>query len=722
MYCNNCGKEISTNATFCPNCGTSVNNNMNNGTNINSNLSNTNSSMSTNVNNNINTMNNISNMNNMNYSNQVPVNNMNNYNNVPNLNNGVNTGNGNNKSKNNKTLIICLVVVIALILVIIAVLLLGKEDKDNIVADARTVLIYLCGSDLESQMGLATYDLSAIDPKKVDLDKMNIVVYTGGAKTWHNYIENDENAIYVLEEDGFVKKESYKKASMGNSSSLQTLLDYGYENYKADKYDLIMWNHGLGALGISSDELHFNDYLNLNEVSDALKKSNFNGDNKFETVVFRSCLNSTLEMATVFVPYANYFVASEEVTWGGVGSDLLGFLNDVTLEDSGVDFGKKFITSYEDNLNRLAKMYNSTLDEVFPISTYSILDLTKVDELENKLNLLFNDINLDLNYYSIAKIRSNLYQYGSASGTSDYDTVDLYALVSKLKTISSNKADSVLTALDNVIVYNWSNNTHSNGLAIYFPYNSSSDVRQIHYNGYKNLDGLSDYYNFIKEFDDYQADAYGGGFSVVGKDEIKLAVTNKQATLEISNTDIDEFAKASYTIFTKNSNGTYLPVYVSDTFELAKNTYTVDLNTDLIKVTDKEDNSSVMLTLYGNAYGKAYSSAEVIGATANHNANIYFNTDKDVAISKVLMTSKEESKGMFLDINEYESINFMRKNHNVLVNNSVVDNWETSFEEDNFQVSDYTFEKVAVDSNCYVMFKIYDVDNLYVYSDLVQVK
>jgi hypothetical protein len=34
----------------------------------------------------------------------------------------------------------------------------------------------------------------------------------------------------------------------------------------------------------------------------------------------------------------------------------------------------------------------------------------------------------------------------------------------------------------------------------------------------------------------------------------------------------------------------------------------------------------------------------------------------------------------------------------------------------------YKFEKVELDSSYYVMFKIYDIDNLYTYSDLVQVK
>ena len=45
-----------------------------------------------------------------------------------------------------------------------------------------TVMIYLCGTDLESRWGMATYNLSEIaktDPN----DAVNVVIQTGGAKS-----------------------------------------------------------------------------------------------------------------------------------------------------------------------------------------------------------------------------------------------------------------------------------------------------------------------------------------------------------------------------------------------------------------------------------------------------------------------------------------------------------------------------------------------------------
>ena len=696
MYCSNCGKEVNNNASFCPNCGNKMN---------------------------INTMP-VNNIPSTNYS----------YNVSNNYNNGYSYNNVNpSLKKNNTPLIIVLVVVIVGLLFSSTFLVFNTKNnisydddqqEDDGVLDSRTIMIYLCGSDLESRMGLASLDLESIDVDEVDLSTTNIVVYTGGSSRWFNYIKNNENAIYVLEETGFVKKENYNKQSMGSTNSLSTLFDYTYENYKADKYDLIMWNHGLGSLGISSDELFMSDYLSLNELSSALSKSKFTGNNKLETVVFRSCLNSTLEMASVFVPYANYFVASEEVTWGGNGIGVLSFLGDVTLEDSGVEFGKKFIAGYEASLDVLAKRYGKSFNEVFPVSTYAVIDLSKIRDLESKLGTFFNSINLDLNYNSIARVRSNLYQYASDSDCYEYDTVDLYQLVSKLKYLSSSNGESVLNVLDDAIVYNWSNNDFSKGLAIYFPYRSASSSRKSHYVGYKNLNGLSTYYSFIQRFDKLQSSSSGGGFSAISKDDIKISVNNKKLSLELYDEDVDNFTKASYIIFKKDSDKNYTPVFTSDTFELAKSNYTVDLDMDLIKVFNKDSNYGDFVPLSVNRFNNYYSNVELTDDKGTYTAKVYFDMGDDISISKVIMSSSESSTGMVLDLGDYKSMKFETGSYLMFRDNDLDPTWDKNPYTPNrvFVENNYKFERVSLDSNYYVMFKIYDVDNLYTYSDLIQIK
>jgi len=682
MFCSKCGKEINQNASFCGNCGNKINTN--------------------------------SQINSTTVLNQPQI---------PIVNNDF--VNVSNDKKNNKGLIVVLsLIVVALICFIVGTVIsnFSKKEEDK-VYNSRTILIYLCGSDLESKIALGTNDLQTIVESDIDLTKTNVVVYTGGAKQWHNsYISNSENAIYLLTENGFEKKESYQKSSMGKSDTLETFFDYAYENYPADKYDLIMWNHGLGSLGISSDEMYFSDYLSLDELTVALKNSNFSGKNKFETVIFRSCLNSTLEMASIFVPYANYFVASEEVTWGAYGYGIFSFLSDIKLEDSGIDFGKKYIESYTGTLEKIASAYGKTIDEVFGVSTYSIIDLSKLGTVEKSLNSFVSDINLSYDYNIVAKARSNLYQYASESGCNDYDTVDLYSLITEMKSISSSKATSVLNALDEAIVYNWSNNDFSKGLAVYFPYKSASSVRNIHYNSYKNLSGLSNYYSFIKKFDSMQAEAYGDGFSVIRRADIEVGIKDKKVTLKLNDEDIDNYAKASYIIFEKNSNGTFTPVFNSNTFKLGQDVYSLDLNNELIKVINKDTNTSKLVTLYKNELDNYYTDVLLTDDSGTINGRIYLDLKDKVGISKAIMSSTNSSTGMILNINNYSKINFIINNFNVLNNNKLNDDWHSTPIENNFLVSNYDFEKVSLDENYYVMFKIYDVDNLFTYSDLIQIK
>ena len=228
-------------------------------------------------------------------------------------------------TKGKKIIIISMMSVIAVFLLIIAIIIAFKVD------DSRTIMIYMSGTNLETDNGLATADLSGIVPEKIDLEKNNVLLYTGGTKRWHNdYISSGENAIFQLTKDGFVKVKKYDMSNMSDDETLTTFLNYGYDNYKTGKYDLILWDHGGAIMGSIQDDYNEDfDTISLYEFDKAFKASRFNSNNKLETIIFRTCLNGTFEMATVLSPYAEYMVASEEITRGASSFNVLGFLNNI---------------------------------------------------------------------------------------------------------------------------------------------------------------------------------------------------------------------------------------------------------------------------------------------------------------------------------------------------------------------------------------------------------
>ena len=147
-------------------------------------------------------------------------------------------------------------IILSLLLIIIGILLFliftsnnksNSKGNNNSINNgnnnSKTVMIYIAGNDLESQNYIATGDFSVIKPSNIDLTKINVVMYTGGTKKWHNFISNGENGIYELKQEGFKKVKSFDQKNMGDANTLSEFLNYTYENYPADSYDMIFYGH-----------------------------------------------------------------------------------------------------------------------------------------------------------------------------------------------------------------------------------------------------------------------------------------------------------------------------------------------------------------------------------------------------------------------------------------------------------------------------------------------
>lgn len=98
--------------------------------------------------------------------------------------------------KNNKIFIILILLIVLTIVLGVCAFIISKDD--NKVFDSRTIMIYMAGSNLESDAKIATSDLDSIIPDEIDLNKTNILLYTGSTRVWHNFASSDENAIYIL--------------------------------------------------------------------------------------------------------------------------------------------------------------------------------------------------------------------------------------------------------------------------------------------------------------------------------------------------------------------------------------------------------------------------------------------------------------------------------------------------------------------------------------------
>lgn len=181
-----------------------------------------------------------------------------------------------------------------------------------------TALVYMVGSDLESgkdptqpPAGAATSDLAEM-MQVGSSSTVNVIVETGGATRWQNVqISNTSVQRWRIASGSLELKGDLGNLNMGDPATLKNFITWGVANYPADKYVLILWDHGSGAIGTSgvafgSDENHGGDGLSLPELQQALQNAYATTGKKFDVIGFDACLMATVEVASTIRPYASY--------------------------------------------------------------------------------------------------------------------------------------------------------------------------------------------------------------------------------------------------------------------------------------------------------------------------------------------------------------------------------------------------------------------------------
>ena len=348
----------------------------------------------------------------------------------------------------------------------------GARDKRVALAgdgsDTTTVLVYMCGTDLESSGGFATRDLQEMMAAQLG-DKLDLLVFTGGCKSWKTpQISTSKNQIFQVEEGKLSQPlwESKSLQPMTDPDTLSGFIQWAVKNRPADRYALIFWDHGGGSLsGYGYDEVNKSaGSMTLDGIAAALK----DGGCTFDFIGFDACLMATLETALVVEPYADYLIASEE-TEPGCGWYYTPWLTALAQEPSmsALTIGKNIADSFVSACGQVAPRQQATL---------SVIDLA---ELSGTVPQTFRDFaqattrSVKQNdYQAIATARGNTKEFAQSN---DLDQIDLIHLADNMNTPESRK---LAQALRSAVKYNAtsSNIQHANGVSIYFPYGKTSGV------------------------------------------------------------------------------------------------------------------------------------------------------------------------------------------------------------------------------------------------------
>ncbi len=609
----------------------------------------------------------------------------------------------NKKNKSNTFLNILPFLIVVLIISFSILFLLGVFSGPK---KERTFMIYMVGSDLESKSKQGTFSLEDIVGENIDLQNNNVVLMVGGAEKWHNYVEPDEIGIYALTKTGFKKKKALPLQNMGSSETLETFLDYAYKYYRAEKYDMIFWNHGLGAIGIEQDELS-KDFLTISELDTAFKNSNF-ADEKLELTIFYNCLASNIHIANIMKNYSDYMVASEEIFYLSKVLNRLNFLEKVEKDSTVYEIAKMFV----DQSDKVVESYNNSHKKKID-STLSIIDLKQIDSLNKKLNDYIKNIDIKRNYYSISYFRRKTHTYGMVQ-TYDYDTIDLYKLVEELGKITKTEAAAkeVLDEINNTIKYTSNFNDYSKGIAVYFPYFGSVSAIETHLALFERIFN-DNYFNFINNYYQIRSGTKRARRTANNNQVNKLTnrvIKKDDGSLAIALTEEEKKNYQGATIYLFNQNGNrYELLLESNKLEL-KNDELVFANNKLLKINDN------IIPYVNNDNIITYGSLN----DENDSMNVKLSIENN-KITEVVLDSDNYISSSLLDYDDYNNVSFYKISYELFENGFLNEDFKDTIEKTNVKINKSNM-KISLDKNnnsgYYVLIEMKDMYNDSFYSEL----
>lgn len=396
----------------------------------------------------------------------------------------------------------------------------------------HTMLIYLCGSDLISQI---PQDLSGLISSNFDSDEVNVLVLLGGNAEWKGsepeYLkdscEHRNAVIYEVhpqattfssrEASALLNEDTLKKVAdlsglpvevngknMGNPALLAGFMDFAYDHYKAEEYSIILWNHGSGVAGVCYDENvrtdnNKNDSLELPELGSAFNSSKLRKDGKkWSFIGMDACLMSSIEVMAVLAQYGNYYISSEETERGGW--DYREFPK--LLKGNDIEkIGKKIVDDFCE--------YKSDLDQV---QTMSLVNLNKILELGDEFEAWAGDMmtyaNTDSDWYSkFFAARDEVMEFGWNEDLTTVCQIDLIHFLDLLKQkgISSEHMTNLRNLLSvdgtGAIVYQKSTQETEriHGVTIYFE--NAKELNEAKYEAYySDMKIFPTYKNFLNKY------------------------------------------------------------------------------------------------------------------------------------------------------------------------------------------------------------------------------
>ncbi|WP_420642239.1 clostripain-related cysteine peptidase [Candidatus Leptofilum sp.] len=273
--------------------------------------------------------------------------------------------------------------------------------------------------------------------------------------------------------------QSLGEQNMGDPAVLADFISWGIQSFPANRYALIIWDHGAGWSGIAYDgdapTFDGGDHISLPDLQGALEIGLAEaGVPTLDVIGFDACLMGQLDVFQAVRPFTQYAVGSGELT-PGLGWDYESLLR--TLYANPAVDGRSLASSM---VSEFLNFYTAVQPDDFV--TMSAVELSQLDGLTLAVEGLANALTVEPAFVAsaVGDARSGAATFARVYPDSfeQYAAIDLHHFASILAQRSPDDAvvtaaKGVMTAVNNAVIANGTGAglKNSQGVAIYFPRN-----------------------------------------------------------------------------------------------------------------------------------------------------------------------------------------------------------------------------------------------------------
>ncbi len=370
--------------------------------------------------------------------------------------------------------------------------------SENTNAGTATVMVYMNGSDLESEAGQGSIDIAEMIDSGVG-ENVNVVIQTMGTKQWQDYgIASDRSQTYVIRDGGLeLVRDDLGQLDCTRAETLSDFIGFCKTEFPADRYLFVFWDHGGGpVLGFGLDEWQSDEEsLTISEIAQAFSEHQ---DIHFDIIGMDCCIMGNLETCYALSPFCRYALLSEdfesELGWAytrwlkrleetpGIAAPILGktIVDDTIKENEENMYGDSACIS----------LFNEAV-------VADLFRAWKAYAYKNEAAMLKK------NFSRVHKARGRARSWWdneSNAKISDYYISDMLAIIESVDS-SSDEAKKLLSALKASISYygHTKDKNELTGLAVSLPYGDSDFYDRLK-SVYSALGLDNDYIGWLKKF------------------------------------------------------------------------------------------------------------------------------------------------------------------------------------------------------------------------------